>query len=216
MIELDSIVVMLLIEALGGLLLLAVSFYIFFRNKNAGEAVAANELIDKLEDTEKIKVKKLGAMISDSCDIGEEELKMVLTEILQGERVLYQNIIQMFLNKDITLLREIDQYIDNLSEPYCKILRQSASVVNTVEDAERLEAAESRTKQLMQENKKLAEQLTMSMSTMDEISGEYTRVFSGTQTELELENSRQTMMKIFRNTHKKVKNMANNLKMDEI
>nr|WP_305909126.1 hypothetical protein [Methylomarinum sp. Ch1-1]MDP4522014.1 hypothetical protein [Methylomarinum sp. Ch1-1] len=35
------------------------------------------------------------------------------------------------------------------------------------------------------------------MKTMDEISAEYTRVFSGKQSELELENSSKKMLRIF-------------------
>lgn len=213
MIELDSIFVVLLIEAFGGLILLVLSLLVFSRNKSSSEEAAAHELIDKLEDTEKIKVKKLGVMIAENCDINEQQLSSVLGEIVQGERVLYQNIIQMFLNKDTELLTEIDQCIDNLSEPYCKILKQSSGEVAVPE--KQLEM-ENGMHQLVEENKKLSEQLNMSMSTMDEISAEYTRVFSGTQTELELENSRKKMMRIFRDAQTQVKNDANGLDMEEI
>ncbi len=213
MIELDSIIVILLAQASAVLALWLAGSLFFSRKKSMGEEAAAHELIDKLEDTEKIKIKKLGFMISENCAIGEDELKGVLDEIIHGERILYQNIIQMFLNKDITLLGEIDQYIDNISEPYCKILRHSSG---RTEDTETLEAAENRIQQLMQNNKKLSEQLNMSLSTMDEISAEYTRVFSGTQTELELDNSRKKMLKVFHYAQQQVKNSANNLNLEKI
>jgi len=57
---------------------------------------------------------------------------------------------------------------------------------------------------LTEDNNRLAEQLTVAMSTMDEISDEYTRVFSGTQTELELENSSKKMFSIFQKAGQKI------------
>jgi len=213
MIEFNSITMVLLVEAFAVLALWLIAFLIFSRKKSVNEETAAHELIDKLEDTEKIKIKKLGSMITESCHISENELNTILDEIIQGEKVLYQNIIQMFLNKDTTLLREIDQYIDNISEPYCKILRHSSE---SSTNSEELEAAENRIQQLMQNNKKLSEQLNMSLSTMDDISAEYTRVFSGTQTELELENSSKTMLNIFRSAQQQVKKSVSEFNMEKI
>ena len=213
MIAFDSITMVLLVEAFAVLALWLIVSLVLSKKKSVNEAEAAHELIDKLEDTEKIKIKKLGGMIAENCQISETELNDVLEEIIQGEKVLYQNIIQMFLNKDIILLREIDQHIDNISEPYCKMLRQSS---DNSANSEELEAAENRIQQLMQNNKKLSEQLNMSLSTMDDISAEYTRVFSGTQTELELENSSKTMLNIFRSAQQQVKKSVSELNMDKI
>lgn len=213
MIELNSIFVVLLVEALGGLTLLVFGFLLFSKKKSAGGVAAADELITKLEDTENSKVKKLGELITENCSIGQDEMEAVLGEITQSERELYKKIIQMFLNRDTEILQGIDQYIDKLSDPYCKLL--SYSTADTA-DNEKLKVAENKIHRLVEESKRVAEQLNLAMNTMDEISAEYTRVFSGTQTELELENSRKTMFKIFHNAGRKIKDTFKDQEAKEI
>ncbi len=213
MIELNSIFVVLLVEALGGLTLLVFGFLLFSKKKSAGGVAAADELITKLEDTENSKVKKLGELITENCSIGQDEMEAVLGEITQSERELYKKIIQMFLNRDTEILQGIDQYIDKLSDPYCKLL--SYSTADTA-DNEKLKVAENKIHRLVEESKRVAEQLSLAMNTMDEISAEYTRVFSGTQTELELENSRKTMFKIFHNAGRKIKDTFKDQEAKEI
>jgi hypothetical protein len=202
MIDLNSIVVILMAEALAALFLIILVFFLLSRKKSSGEQVAAHQLIDKLEGTKNFKTKKLGKMISDHCAIEQDELKELLREISHSERILYQNIIQVFLNKDTSLLKKIDQQIDGLSEPYCKILTRYSG--NTA-GVEKREVVENKISEQTQENMRLSEQLSAAMSTMDEISSEYTRVFSGTQTELELENSSKKMFTIFHEAEQRIR-----------
>jgi hypothetical protein len=115
---------------------------------------------------------------------------------------LYQQIIRIFLNRDATVLGDIDQQIDKISEPYCKMLSYSSG---SKDDTDKVKQQEQENDQLTRENERLGEQLTIAMNTMDEISAEYTRVFSGTQTELELENSSKKMFSIFQQASQKIK-----------
>ena len=202
MIELNSVFVVLMTEAFAGLILLAVGFFLFSRKKDLGEQTAAHKLIDKLEDTEKIKTKQLEDMIAENCNIEPDVVKGLLNEISSSERVLYQQMIKMFLNRDVTLLNEMDQYIDNISEPYCKIIRHSSRYA---EASDGQEVVEDKVEKLNQEVARLGKQLTISLNTMDDISAEYTRVFSGTQTELELENSSKKMISIFHDAEQQIK-----------
>lgn len=202
MIELNSIFVVLMAEALAGLIFLLLGFFLFSKKQTLGEQTAANTLIDKLEDTEKVKTKQLEDMITENCNIEPDVVKGLLNEISSSERVLYQQMIKMFLNRDVELLNEMDLYIDNISEPYCKIIRHSSS---NVAESGTLEVAEDKIERLNQEIARLGKQLTISLDTMDDISAEYTRVFSGTQTELELENSSKKMIGIFRDAEQQVK-----------
>jgi hypothetical protein len=213
MIELNSVFVVLMTEALAGLVLLVLGFLFITRKKSSGEQIAASKLIDKLEDTENIKAKQLQDMITESCNIAPDEVKELLNEISSSERVLYQQIIQMFLSRDIEMLNDMDQYIDGISEPYCKIIRYSSG--NT-EESNALEVAEDKIESLMQQTERLGEQLTVSMKTMDEISAEYTRVFSGTQTELELENSSKKMFSIFQDAEQRIKDSFKDKQAEEL
>ena len=213
MIELDSILVVLMAEALAALLLLVLVFFLFSRRKSAGEQVAVNELITKFEDTETIKVKKLSQLISENCNVESDVLDALLKEMGDNERVLYQKIVQIFLNRDVELLKEIDENIDNLSEPYCKLLVHSSS---SPLEAEKLDAVENKMNRLSKENEKLSEQLSVAMNTMDEVSAEYTRVYSGNQTELELENSSKKMFKTFSDTEQKIKQLYKDAVAEEL
>ena len=213
MIELNSVFVVLMAEALAGLVLLVLVFLLFSRKKNSGEQTAANKLIDKLEDTENVKAKELGNMIAENCNIAPDVVKGLLDEISASERVLYQQMIQMFLKKDIKLLKDMDQYIDNISDPYCKIIRHSLA---NVDESGALEAAEEKIERLMQQTERLGEQLTVAMNTMDEISAEYTRVFSGTQTELELENSSKNMFTIFHDAEQQIRDLFKDKEAEEL
>lgn len=202
MIELNPTLVVLMAEALVAIILLIIVVSLLFRKKSKGQQLASRQVIDSLQEADNIKTKKLAGLISMYCDLQPNELNESLAEIKSNERQLYRQIIQMFLNRDVDVLLTIDQYVDNLSEPYCKLL---AHAFGGAGDADRDNEDKQKMTKLMQQNKQLAKQLTVAMSTMDEISAEYTRVFTGTQTELELENSSKKMFEIFHQAEQQVK-----------
>lgn len=212
MIELNSVFVILFVEAFAVFTLLILGYLLFSKNNSSGEFSAADELISKLEESENIKAKKLGGLILKNNSVKEDELNKLLDEISQNERLLYQKIIKMFLTRDIEILQELDQYIDQLSAPYCKLL--SGSTTDTA-IPEKLKVAENKIRSLMEESKHAREQLKIAMTTMDEISAEYSRVFKGTQTEVELANSSKKMINIFHDAGNKIKDTFNNQEVRE-
>ncbi len=187
-----------MLEASVVLFILILLIFLFSKNNRKKEYAASAKVIDQLQDTENIKAKKLASLFSTHCKLEQEVLNSLLTEIKSSERNLYQQIIKTFLTRDVKLLGKIEQQIDKISEPYCKVISHASS--GKVEDKE----SEEKLQRLTEENKRLAEQLTIAMNTMDEISAEYTRVFSGTQTELELENSSKKMFDIFQQASQKI------------
>ena len=222
MIELNSLFFVLMIEALVGLCVVLLGIFLFFRNKSALGQQAAHKLIDIYDDATGTKNRNLDNMISDHCNMDPQLQQALLSEINYNERALYQQIIQLYLNRDVELLKEIGQYINDLTEPYCKIIRhtsESASVKDTSpmeEVTEVIPIDEDKTQMLLQKNEQLEEQLSVAMNTMDEISAEYTRVFSGTQTELMLENSSKKMFDIFDGAEKSIKKLNKNKVADEL
>ncbi len=206
MIELDSLYVVLMIEVLVGLSILIFIVCFIIRRKSSNEQKAAHDLIDSLDDSGYEKIKDLDDMITEYCELDEALKKQVLTNIHCNERALYQKIIQMFLNKDVALLKEMDLYIDKISEPYCKIIKQSSQ--NT-SDYAKLQAAEQEIDKLTRESKGLADQLKIAVDTVDQISSEYTRVFADTQTELILENSSKKMCDLFQQAEQELRMTIN-------
>jgi len=204
MIELDSVLIILMIEALAALLLLAAVFFVFYHKRRSKERTDVHQLIDKLEDADGIRTKGLEERIHANCQVDNEKLKLILKEINTCEHELYQKIVQIFLKRDGALLKEIDHSINRLSTPYCNILRESVAAGDSGNNSE-LEEAKAQISRLKREGARLAKQLQMSMQTIDEISSEYTRVFSGTQSEMELENSSKKMLCIFADAEKTVR-----------
>ncbi len=200
MIELDSVFIVILIEVLAVLILMVVVFFVLSGKRRSEEHMAANKLIDKLEDSESERTKKLAAAITETCQIDPVRLKEILKEINELEQRLYHRVLQIFLKRDINQLKKLDQNVNDLSMPYCKILSASESFPDNHPEPD-----VTQIDQLKKENEKLSEQLQMAMHTMDEISAEYTRVFSGTQSELELENSSKKMMRIFADAEKAIR-----------
>ncbi len=198
MIELNSVLMLFMLEASIVLFILILLIFLFSKNNRQKEHAASAKVIDQLQDTENIKAKKLASLFSTHCKLEQEVLNNLLAEIKSSERNLYQHIIKTFLTRDVKLLGKIEQQIDKMSEPYCKVISYTSS--GKAENKEN----EQKLQRLTEENKRLAEQLTIAMSTMDEISAEYTRVFSGTQTELELENSSKKMFDIFQQASQKI------------
>jgi len=213
MIEINSVIVILMAEALAALFLFVLVFMFFAKRKKSNGEVSASDLIDKVEVTEHLKVKNLQKLIQDNCSIEPDVLDALLKEITSNERILYQQIIQLFLKKDSDVLNNIDEHIDNLSEPFCKLLIHSSS--NEMESGKSA-AVEDKLQRLMQENSRLSEQLSVAMNTMDEISAEYTRVFSGRQTELELENSSKKMFEIFNTAEQEIKEQSKDAEAKEL
>jgi hypothetical protein len=104
----------------------------------------------------------------------------------------------------MALLNQIDKRISNLSLPYCDLL-------TNLHTSTTLPQVSSNPKQGLERiNQQLVQQLDTAMQTIDEITAEYTRVFSGNQTALELENSRKKMLQIFQDTEYNILNPDTN------
>ncbi len=206
MMELNSVWGVLLIEGFMALTLLVIVFVLLSKKKKAAEHTAAYDLIDKLEESKNINAKKLRAMILEHCAVEPDVLTELLGKINQNEQQLYKQILHIFLNRDMRLLDDLDQYIAGLSEPYFTMLEfTSNKAAVSLEKQEKQSEDKVEVERLMRVNKKLGAQLSEAMATMDEVLEEYTRVFSGTQTELELKNSSKKMFEIFRYAEQRVK-----------
>lgn len=203
MIELSPISFILLIEVLVAMVLLVFSFLLFSRNKNSSEQVAAHKFIDKLENTKNFKTNELKQIMSQQSSIDTDKLEQLLGEINQNDHVLYQQVIQLFISRDVKLLQKINQTIEQLSEPYCNLLSYSSN--DDDQDKEKLQVAESKIHKLILDTGLLDQQLTEAINTMDEISAEYTRVFTGTQTEEELEKSSRKMLMTYKESEQRIR-----------
>lgn len=208
MMALDSAIVILMAEALGVMTILAIAWFFVARNRHGKELDAIHQFIDQQDEQALVKNQPLDELLSNGCGLDRELVNAILQEVTDCERNLYQRIIQLFLQRDMTLLNEIDQGIGNLSEPYCRVI---SKMVATGGDKPASGAGPAgadgghHAAGLERINQQLMRQLDTAMKTIDEITAEYTRVFSGNQTALELENSSKKMLQIFHEAEQAIK-----------
>lgn len=205
MVELDSIIVVLLLEAVIAFFLVLITVYLFARGKSKGDQLVSNKVIAKLKKTGSKKSEKLSALINAHVDIDSVELNEILAEMESSERQLYKQIIKMYLKRDVNALLSIDKRIDDFSEPYFKIMGYSVAKTG---DTDKQQMDEKKVQLLTEQNEQISEQLTIAMTTIDEISAEYSKVFAGTQTELELANSSKKMMDLFKQASQKIATLS--------
>ena len=204
MIELDSVVVILMIEALVALFLLVLGLYLWSRKKKSGDFQVAHALINQLGETHTLRTERLGNLIIERCELEAGDFEALLKNIDAREHALYQQIIQVFLNRDPKVLKELDAYIQDMSKPYCAMLKKvgnntpnAAATAATATAEADLAIAQEKIARLMDKNSTITQQLQLALRTVDEVSDEYTQMFNGTKGEVELRASYRRFMRIF-------------------
>lgn len=193
MMGLDSAVVILMAEALLGLVVLMLALWILSRRKRGSEMASIDAFIGQMNEATILKNKPLDQLLTLQCGFDREQVDAVLQQVTDSERALFQRIIQLFLQRETKMLADIDQGIGELSEPYCRVIMELASDRQdhvAVDDNDQLAS-------LKHINQQLTRQLETAMQTIDDVTAEYARVYSGQQSALELENSRKKMLETF-------------------
>ncbi|WP_020483092.1 hypothetical protein [Methylomonas sp. MK1] len=199
----DSVVVILAAEALGFLTLLVVVLFFISRNRRGKEMAEIDHFITELEEQAFVKNRWLEQFLEENCGLATTEIEPLLQEVNASERAVFEGVIRLFLKRELVLLSEIEQRIGRLTEPYQNLLanRGAAAPVAAGQDSPQAHQLAG----LERINQQLVRQLDNAMKTIDEMSAEYTRVFSGNQTALELENSSKKMLQIFHDAERGVR-----------
>jgi len=204
MIQINPLFAILTIEAVTVLFLLLLVFLFFSAHRKTKAKNAAGTLIQKVNECEGARTEELGNRIAEASGMDRGKLTAALTDITDKERILYRQIIKLFLNRDTALLTEIDQRVHGISEPYCTLLEESRleSVESDLADQQENETLKVENHRLQQEVESLSNQLSTVMIAMDEVSIEYTKIFQGSKSVEELEISRQKILGTYKNAEK--------------
>lgn len=199
----DSVIVILAGEALAFLTLLVIALFFISRNKRGKEMAEIDHFITELEEQAIVKSRWLEQFLEESCGLATAEIEPLLREVNASERAVFEGVIRLFLKRELVLLSEIEQRIGRLTEPYQNLLANRGAIasVAAVQDSPQ----ENQLAGMERINQQLVRQLDNAMKTIDEMSAEYTRVFSGNQTALELENSSKKMLQIFHDAERGVR-----------
>lgn len=211
MIQLDSLVLVFMVEAIAGLALLVLVHWIFSYRKKLTERGAAIVLIDKLNQNEQSRNQTLTGILNEADETAPGSLQELVMEISQGERDLYQRIIKMFISRDSKLLTEIDHNIRALTEPYCKFIAEVANLQKVDSSLnDEIESANAEIDRLKAQYDRSCEQLRMALETMDQVSSEYTKIFGGSKSAEDLEESRLKMLNIYKDAEQEFKQTFQN------
>ncbi len=197
----DTTLVILMAEICIFLLAIALGTLFFFRRRRSQEMNTINQFIDQLEEQAAFKNKPLDHLLAVACNLDRKTVEQTLEQVGASERALLQNVIKLLLQREMGLLGEIDKNIGSLSEPYCQLLSEMAT--------HHAVAAGNADDGLKKINEQLVRQLDVALQTIDEITAEYTRAFSGNQTALELENSSKKMQQIFQMAERNIRQAMN-------
>lgn len=206
MMQVNPLIAVFIIEGLVGLALLGIAFIVLLIRRTRKERTAVDLFIRRRMQTQPARHQELSDLLTQACDLEEEKLRNILAEIDQREKALYRSIVQLFLNRDVGVLPDIEQRARALSEPFCNLLLASnehrtanqeltAAVARADQEIDRLKA----------ESQRLSGQLSLAMQTMDEVSKEYSKMFGASKPSEELEQSRKKMLEAFQKAEQKVK-----------
>jgi len=194
---LESVNIFFLLEFAVVLIIVLLFLLLRFNKEKSNAQKAANDFINKLEETSAIRDKQLARTINDHCTVDGEFSREIMQTIKANEQRLYQKIVELFLLRDAQQLNNMDAYVVELTKPYNTLLTRSTLNESSGQLSPERVAEQARIQALEAMTEKLGTQLNSAMKTMDEVSGEYTRIFNGSKSETELDSSCKKMLSIY-------------------
>ena len=174
-----------------------------FKKKKTKSNKLAKGLVDKLKSEESEKREKIRAMLQQCPDVDEANIENVVESLINCEKLLYTNLISIFLGKEMEKLSTFDQDINMMLNKYLEVTRVEVSG----EGAEK----ESDGVKLREENKQLRENLVQTkadldaaMNTMESMMSEYASMYEGGKKEGE-QKMKNEMFKLKQTLEKKAK-----------
>ena len=188
--------------ALFLIVVLSAIAYAFKKKKTKAKNLAV-KLVEKLKSEEADKRTKIRTMLEGCPDVDESKMENVVESLINCEKLLYTNLISIFLGKEVDKLSSFDKDVNRMLEKYLEVSR--------VEVAGEGGEKESDGVKLREENKKLRESyvqtkadLDAAMNTMESMMSEYASMYEGGKKEGE-QKMKNEMFKLKQTLEKKVK-----------
>ena len=181
------------------LALVFVGFFYFMSEKGkTKEREAVSVLLKKLKK-KKNNRKDDNIEMAELPAFDEESLELLLDEIHKKETNLYQHVVKIFLQKEAAHLKSLDKHVNSLSEPYWDAIKNLATnEVGAIEkDGESSAKLQAALNIAVAEKERLSEQLSSALETLDDVSTEYTRMFSSSRDVDDLMESKEIMLELY-------------------
>jgi len=173
-------------------------FYVMGGKGKTKEREAVTVLLKKLKK-KKNNRKDDNIEITELPAFDEESLELLLDEIHKKETNLYQHVVKIFLQKEAAHLKSLDKHVNSLSEPYWDVIKELAKNEIGANDKSDQSSAELQAALsiAVAEKERLSEQLSSALATLDDVSTEYTRMFSSSRDIDDLMESKDIMLELY-------------------
>ncbi len=176
MIEVSPLILLVLVEAVIGLLILSGVLLFFTLRRKGRIRQAAHHLAQRVQSDEPARTDRLKTLLNEKFGYDGAELEQVVHDITQAEMRLFQNLINGYIKDDQVHLQQVDVDEENLVLAY-QGLKTTAATVASSADAEGDKGDEMA--QLQEENQRLSDELRVTMDTMGRMLNEYSSMFAG-------------------------------------
>ncbi len=176
MIEVSPLILLVLVEAVIGLLILSGALLFITLRRKGRIRQAAHHLAQRVQSDEPARTDRLKTLLNEKFGYDGAELEQVVHDITQAEMRLFQNLINGYIKDDQVHLQQVDVDEENLVLAY-QGLKTTAATVASSADAEGDKGDEMA--QLQEENQRLSDELRVTMDTMGRMLNEYSSMFAG-------------------------------------
>lgn len=168
-----------MLAALGGellLMLLALLAFSWFRNRAAGrrDGKAIQVLVSRIKNAKNDRAAAIGRYLKDQMGMSGDALDQAKSAMLRAELVLLQRFAGIYRKRDAGAAAQFDIDLAAVFAPYHE-LRGGGDAVAAEQGAVDMSEIEA----LRSENKRLSDELSVTMGTMSRMLNEYSTMFAG-------------------------------------
>ncbi len=179
MIEMSQLTVLIMIEVIVGLAIACGVLAYLATTRKERIRKAAQHLAERVQSDQPARTKRLKGLLSEQYGYADNELEQILHNITQAEMRLFENLINGYMKDDQVHLQQIDVDEENLVLAYQELkLGQAGSLRPATADEG---SGKEELQQLQDENKRLSDELRVTMDTMGRMLNEYSSMFAGGQ-----------------------------------
>ncbi len=172
MVTISSLWFMIMIELLIATTLVLVLLVAFILVRKMRDRKAAASMIGKVKGDEVRRTAETKKILLNKFGFADDAAEKLAVKIDREERIFYQNIINMYLRRDASALENLNITFETTVDPY-RTLQPSGSGPSAKPANESKEL-----KRLKEENKRLSEEIAVTMQTMGRMLSEYSGMFA--------------------------------------
>lgn len=216
MIDTHTLTLAFLVESVALLLLVLGWILHTWLRHQCQETEAARRLVSQVEKTAPDHSAVLGELLVAFEQLPQGQQEALIGELIEREKALYHQILQLFLTRDSHRLGQLADRIRALQEPYRQLLKEVAAAPKPASDPRPLQEAQRQIEALQAETQQLADQLQTALETIDALSSEYTHMFAPGRSREELEASRRRIVEMLKRNDARMRARSDAVSDDDL